>query len=198
MKIKLWNTEVYITLWFSAVITTLLLFDRTGFILPMIFSVFVHETAHLLSMTVKGCAPKEIVLIPGSIQIVSCKTPSIRIDNIILFAGPLANLIFAVMFFAFYNLKTNKTVLVYALIQMIIGLFNLLPARGLDGGSIIYNICLLKRNSYFADLILQISSICVVIFFIFIGVWLLFHGRGNPSFFIMAVYIFILTILKYS
>ena len=69
MRFKLFGTEFYISFLFAAVITAMLAFDRTGFILPLFFAVLVHELGHLTAMWVLDCAPKRIRLIPAAVEI---------------------------------------------------------------------------------------------------------------------------------
>ena len=69
MRFKLFGTDIYISFLFASVITLMLLFDKTGLILPLLFAVFMHEIGHLFMMYIRLAAPKRIKLIPASVQI---------------------------------------------------------------------------------------------------------------------------------
>ena len=46
MRFKLLGTEFYVSFLFSAVITAMIAFDRTGYILPLLFAIVMHELGH--------------------------------------------------------------------------------------------------------------------------------------------------------
>ena len=74
MRFKLLGTEIYISFLFTAIITLMILFDRTGMAVPTICAVILHETAHLFAMWALDCAPKKVKLIPASVQITTSFT----------------------------------------------------------------------------------------------------------------------------
>lgn len=69
MRFKLLGTEFYVSFLFSAVITAMLAFDRTGYALPLIFAVVMHEGGHLLAMWILDCSPKRVRLVPAAVEI---------------------------------------------------------------------------------------------------------------------------------
>ncbi len=143
MKFKLFGTEIYISFLFAALITVMLLTDKTGYMLPALFAVLLHETGHLFMMWVIDCAPKRIKLIPASIQITTPFQKRYRNDILIAASGPVVNIIlFLTLYFNFLAFG-NQITLYFALLNLVIALFNLLPVKGLDGGTILF--CILAK-----------------------------------------------------
>lgn len=196
MEIKLFGTKIKVTFLFISVITSMIFMDRTGLILPLIFSVIIHEGAHLLAMHFFGVSPKEVLLLPGSILIVNYHTVSRRKETVILILGPLANFIFFALFYCFYLLFNSHTLLQYSAVQLLMCLFNLLIAKGLDGGALLYNLLLIKNTPEKAELKLKIASMITVCGIIFLGIFYTLKGDMNISIFILAIYLLVFTFLK--
>lgn len=196
MRFKFLGTEIYVSFLFMAVITVMLATDRTGMILPTLFAVIMHETGHLFAMWVLDCAPKQIRLIPASVQITADITNRYKTDIAVSLCGPLTNLLlFFVLYFNYLAFK-NEITLCYALINLIIALFNLLPVTGLDGGTVLFSV-LAKRLEYNrARLIVRIITITVAAAVLFVGVMFTLRGKLNISIYILGIYLLIMSILK--
>ena len=195
MSIKLFNVKIVITFWFSLAISTMLFTDKTGLIIPTILAVFIHESAHILAMKIKKCTPKEIILMPGAVSIVNNNFCEIKTDNFILLSGPLANILFFAVFYLLYWFSKAEIFAVYGVVQLIIGCLNFMPAKGLDGGSLIYNFALKISTVSFANLLLNITTLTTIFILTFLGVSFLISD-GNLSLIILAIYILILYVVK--
>lgn len=196
MKFKLFGTEVYVSFLFIGVITLMLCFDKTGFILPMLFSVFVHEFGHLFMMWVTGETPLKIRLIPASVQIVSGFSGGYRRDVLVALSGPVMNFVFFGVFYYNYACFGNECTLMFSVLNLIIGVFNLLPVKGLDGGTVVYSLLSRVWTPYKA-------LFCVRCITAFLGavalagaVILSVSGKLNVSLYIMALYLIITAIIK--
>lgn len=189
MNIKFFGVKIYISYLFVAIITLMLFFDRTGLIIPLGIAVFFHETAHFVAMKKLKCAPSEILLIPGSVRIQSKSNYNLKNDNIVLLCGPLSNiLLFAFLYiFGFYR---------NAAVQLVVGVYNLLPAKGLDGGSILYNFLIKKTKLSYAKIIYTVVSLCVGLAFIVLNLFFVFAKNMNLSFLIFGIYIIVYTLVK--
>ncbi len=196
MKFKLLGTEIYISFLFCAVITIMLLTDKTGYMLPALFAVFMHEIGHLFMMWVVDCAPKRIKLIPASIQITTPFQKRYRNDILIAASGPIVNIIlFLTLYFNFLAFG-NQITLYFALLNLIIALFNLLPVKGLDGGTILYCILAKFKGCEKAALILKIITLVLAALIIVMAITLSLRGKFNISFYIMGIYLLITSLLK--
>lgn len=196
MKLKLLGTEIYISFLFMAVICVMLATDRTGLLLPTLFAVLMHEIGHLFAMWVLDCSPKQIKLIPASVQITAPLTSKYKNDIIIAIIGPIVNLLlFFVLYLNFLCFK-NSIILNYALINLLITIFNLMPVIGLDGGTILFSVLAKKTEYNKAILTLKIITLIVAAAVIFLAVTLTIRGKINISLYIIGIYLVIASIIK--
>lgn len=196
MKLKLLGTEIYISFLFMAVICVMLATDRTGLLLPTLFTVLMHEIGHLFAMWVLDCSPKQIKLIPASVQITAPLTSKYKNDIIIAIIGPIVNLLlFFVLYINFLCFK-NSIILNYALINLLITIFNLMPVIGLDGGTILFSVLAKKTEYNKAILTLKIITLIVAAAVIFLAVTLTIRGKINISLYIIGIYLVVASIIK--
>ena len=197
MKFNFLGTKIYVSFFFVAAITLMLATDRTGYMLPTLFAVIIHEAAHLFVMWVQDSAPLSIRLIPASVQINQKFSFSPKNDILIATAGPAANLILSACLYFNYAAFGNLTVLYYSLLNLIIGLFNLLPVRGLDGGTILYTLICKWQGEDKAALIMRLITIILAVAVIFVAVTLAFSRKFNISFFIVGIYLLVMGLMKF-
>ncbi len=196
MRFKLFGTEIYISFLFASVITLMLLFDKTGVILPLLFAVFMHEIGHLFMMYLRESAPKRIKLIPASVQITKPFTSNYKNDILISLSGPLVNIFLFSVFYFNYKCYQNITTLYISLLNLIIGLFNLLPIKGLDGGTVFYCVLCKYTNVNKAEWIMGLISFFSGSALLLSAVVLTLRGKINISFYIMGVYLLVTTLIK--
>ena len=195
MRFKLFGTEFYISFLFSTVITAMLAFDRTGYALPLIFAVVMHEGGHLLVMWILDCPPKRVRLVPAAVEITAAFGCSRKKEIAVALAGPAVNLVlFFTLWFNFLAYK-NDPVLVCALINLLIFAFNMLPVTGLDGGTVLFTL-ISRKNTEKAGLVMRIINLSLAAVFIVTAVCLCFKGRFNISLFITGLYLIVTGTLK--
>ena len=196
MKFKIFGTKIYVSFFFTALITVMLATDRTGIILPVLFATTMHELGHLFAMWLIDCTPKQIRLLPATIQITSEFSKRYRNDLIIAIMGPLTNIVLFLTLYLNYIFYKNNFILYNALINLLISIFNLLPINGLDGGTILLSI-LAKRTEYTrAKLIIRIITILSAAILLILAISFTIRGKFNISLYIIAIYILILTLIK--
>ncbi|MBQ8740433.1 MAG: site-2 protease family protein [Clostridia bacterium] len=196
MKLKFFGTEIYISFLFCAVVCFMLVVDRTGLVVPTLFAVFIHETGHLLAMWAADCQPRAIRLIPTSVQIVRGFSPKRCGEVAITVCGPAANLvIFGVLTANFYIFKSEQS-LMFALLNLVIAVFNLLPVSGLDGGTLLTLAIAHFTDIYRAERIVRIITAVFAFIAFLLGVYLWVSGTVNISVFIVAVYLAVCGMVK--
>ncbi len=196
MTIRLLGLKIKITYLFAAIVCLMLFIDRTGLALPVLFAVSAHEFSHLIAMKKLRCAPDEIELIPGSIRIINPQKFDRKRENIILICGPLCNLILFLLFYGIYYLGGGIVFAKWAAVELIIAFFNLLPAKGLDGGSLLFNFLISFLSPIKANFLYICVSVFTGTFFIAFGIISAICATVNPSISILGVYIIILTFSK--
>ena len=196
MRFKLFGTEIYISFLFAAVITAMLAFDRTGLIIPALFAIVVHELGQLFAMWVLECQPKRIRLVPAAVEITNKMPTRHRNDIIIAACGPAVNLIIFFTLYFNYLAFGQESSLYYAMINLLIGAFNLLPVTGLDGGNILFALLSKKLEPGRAVLVMRIITLAFAAGVIIAAVTLAFSGKFNLSFFIVGLYLAVMGLIK--
>ncbi len=116
--------------WFFAVIAAAVYFG--GDALCLLLAALVHEAGHWLALIATHNGILQLQLRGCFVRIVPYyrRLPGLRQELAILAAGPLAGAVFA------FLLKPFAPRL--AKISLLLSVFNLLPVRGLDGGSMLH------------------------------------------------------------
>lgn len=196
MSFKFFSTKVTVSFLFMAILTVVLLCDKTGYAPYMISSAVIHEIGHFSAMWICGCKPTEVNLIVGSVQICSPPT-SLKYETFILLSGPLANLFLFFVFLLAYNAVNNVKLMEFAVINLIHFVFNILPFCGLDGGSILFILISksagYKRAQMIMNFLTIVSVIIVLIFFLISVV----KGKANYSVCILCCYLILSVFLKF-
>lgn len=157
-----------------------LFFCLTGqikyYLIIMLFAT-IHEMAHLLTGIIMGFKVKKIELMPVGLSLlfkedINSYNKKILKGNvlslkkiIVLFAGPLINIIIAIFFLKFkINIKfISNEEIIYS--NLLIAFFNLLPIYPLDGGRIIKRIMYiflgLKKSLQYTLIISNIVAVCL-------------------------------------
>ena len=196
MKFKFFGTEIYISFLFCAVLCFMLAIDRTGLIIPTLFAVFIHESGHMLAMWAADCQPKAIRLIPTSVQIVRGFSPKKCGEVAITVCGSAANLvIFGVLFANYYIFKSEQSLL-FAVLNLVIAVFNLMPVSGLDGGTLLTLLLSRFTDIYKAESIVRIITAVFAFSVFLLGVYFWASGTLNISVFITAIYLAVCCLIK--
>lgn len=196
MNFKFLGTKIYVSFFFMASVTIMLATDRTGYMLPTLFAIIIHEMAHLFAMWVQDCSPLSVRLIPASVQINKKFSFSAKNDVLIAAAGPAANIILFMCLYFNYVAFGNLTVLYYALLNLVIGCFNLLPVKGLDGGTIIYILVCKFCGAQKANLFIKIITLILAVAVIFVAVTLTIKQKLNISIYIVGIYLLVISLMK--
>jgi len=195
MRIKIFNTEIFITFGFSAFLALLLVVDRTGYLIPIFFAVITHELGHLIAMLLLSCAPKSVTLRPFHIDISGFVPKTYKDRGLIAASGIITNAFFFIIFYLLYKIIYNNYLLIYSAASFAVMLINALPCIGLDGGDILFlslNLFFNKEKSLF---ILKIISVIVALFIMLVAIFGILNITKNIPMFIFGVYIIICTAL---
>ena len=129
-----WNQVTY---WVTGILAALLLF----------VSVLLHELAHSLVAQARGLPVRSIILfIFGGVSSIGEEAKKPTVEFTIAIVGPLTSLVLAGLSWGLAQLVTSQgtplvAILNYlALVNTLLGIFNLLPGFPLDGGRVLRSI----------------------------------------------------------
>ena len=186
MIFTLFGIKVYISYFFISMLTILSAVDETEIFVPMVLSIILHESAHLLILFLFGCKIGKIKLTIGEIGIEYLTPPDKTATLFSLVAGPIMNFTVSLIFLYF------GIDLLFG-INLILGFINLLPIKGLDGGSVIEKIFEGHISNKMTSLLLNVTSVFTVIVFLILNFSLL---DNNYSVYIFCIYLILPIILK--
>ncbi|MGN1403905.1 MAG: site-2 protease family protein [Ruminococcus sp.] len=173
---------------FFAVAACIALLGGAQLFLEILFACLLHELGHLTAM----------VCFHRRVQCVICCGAGVTIqpagdyaaywqDQIVLLAGPLANLCFGGVLLAI------RGVCSFGMLHLGLGLFNLMPFSHLDGGSILY--AALSAMDLLPDRIEHIRNGISLCFSVGLTCAAFAFGIRNISFYGMVLYLLFLQFL---
>lgn len=166
--------------WIKGILAALLLFGSVGF----------HEFAHSLVARKYGMSIESITLfIFGGVAQMRGEPPHPKAEFRIAVAGPLSSFLLSAVFF-FLSLNTiggAKAIFAYvARINLIIGIFNLIPGFPMDGGRVLRSmIWEKKKDLFYATRKAAGIGQNIAIFFIFFGIFSIFAGMPGGLWFML-------------
>ena len=167
----------------------MLIIDRTGLVIPTFFAVFIHESGHLLAMWAADCQPKVVRLIPTSVQIIRGFSKKPNSEAAISACGPMANVIVFATLYINYLIFGAQQSLKFAILNLVMAIFNMLPVSGLDGGVLLSLFISRFADIYKAEAVVRTVTMFMAFFVFVFGVYLWVSGTVNISVFIVAIYL---------
>ncbi len=130
---------VEIEFWFCFMLTFGVLVDGGGLLLMGLCAALCHELSHIVFMRVVGIKPTGLYLSWAGGKITRAEQGSSYPREIVaLLAGSGMNFVLAAIFWG----STRSNGVLFSAINFVMGSFNLLPVRGLDGGDVVKNMLL--------------------------------------------------------
>lgn len=150
----------------------------------------IHELAHLIAATVIGLKIAYISIQPFGLNLrLKNKIVNSLSDEIILYsAGPLVNIIFALMGIFIYSRSTSIYAYDFYLKNISLFVINMLPIVPLDGGVILKKIIMYKKGCRFAEKCMSVISCVFTIALILLGVYLIKINQFNFSVILLIVF----------
>lgn len=184
MTTRIKNIKVSVSVYFAAALTFACIFAPGGYAPVGLLSCVLHECGHLAAVYAFG----------GHITAITLGAYGMRIDKsnevilsanreaAVAFAGPLVNLILALLGFAF-------KIRALFLANVAIAVFNLIPIESLDGYNIIYNSLCFKLEPKKLKAALNIISTAFLFMMFCLGFLVFFKSRYNFTVLAAAVYL---------
>lgn len=197
MKFKIFATEVTISfqLICFAAINLIIGFFQT--FLYCLLAVIIHESGHIMAMHLFGFAPDKIKISLFEISINDNARHKRKFfqNFIIIFWGPFINFICFILIYLLY-LMGNKDFYPFAIANLSVGLFNIMPVLSLDGGQLLYIILRRFLSDSTSEKVVDVITFLFLFPMFALGFLLLFKSKYNFSLLIVCVYLVFSLILK--
>lgn len=192
MSINALGIRMYITYPFAAVIALALLFDATGQTACCLLAAILHELGHIIMLKIFKSKRIDINLSALDFKIIDSdeKSRSYIQDISISVAGPLINFL---LFFLFFRFDSTKT---FAIANLVIGVFNIIPIDSLDGGKILMSFLITKLPQRVCVIICSVISLMFILPLAVLGFYILIDTGYNFSLIIICCYLITLMIFK--
>lgn len=187
MSVRFFGTEVCVTFPFAFLLALLLAADRTGMMSVSLIAAAVHETGHLAALYALKMPPKRIRLRLCGIQISHTQLYVGALSrSVVAAAGPATNFVLSVCLLPF---SAPPFAAQLCAAGIVVGVFNLLPLSGLDGGDILR--CLLDAvcKDETVYIISKAVDIAVSFMLLAVGIYIAAGPEQNPTMLIAAVYL---------
>lgn len=197
MAIRILHCKIYISLLFLSVLCILLLVDQTGIMLFGICAVILHELGHLAVMAALRILPQEIVLQPAGILIKrKNEITSYKKELAVAAGGCFVNLLLFAVCALLYRTAANEKLMLFAVSNLSIAVFNLIPLHGLDGYDMINIVLSMKLHKTAADRISGILAMFSLLLLTAAATALFIYSGFNTSLAICVIYLGILTLVN--
>lgn len=195
MSFELRGVRIEMGFPFAAVVTLMLLLDRSKTVLPALLCCTLHEVGHLACLLCFSSPPKAVVLGVFGMRI---ERENNRLDYrreaLCAAAGPVANFFCAAL--AFVLARFINGIYRFALLNIGVGVFNLLPVEPMDGAGAVKSLLLLHCDEERTERVMNIMTAVLLLPLTVCGAWLLFKSGGNFTLLAVSVYIALYLIFK--
>lgn len=181
MEFKIKDTKYIISFGFPAIIVFFIIFDKIGLAPIFLLSIFLHEMAHIFVLLFTNKKIKEISFNLTGIAIKADTLYKNMGEEFALhFAGPFVNL-----FIGAITYITGKFAF-FSAVNLVMGLFNLLPIGSLDGGNIL---SMIIRDETIEKQYKIKKAVNIVTFIpmLILGIYLFINQRGNFTLLLIAI-----------
>jgi len=178
--------------------------------LGLFISIIIHEFSHSLVARQYGLHMKGITLfIFGGMAEMPDEPPSPKVEFLMAAVGPLSSVILAVLFYAVYSAgvasgisrPVNGVILYLAIINVILAVFNMIPAFPLDGGRVLRSILWgMKGNLRWATRVSASIGSGFGVFLIILGIFSIFGGNfiGGMWWFLIGMFLYSAASMSYQ
>lgn len=192
MNIKILNYKIHIDFSFIFIITLLFFINKSFYVISALLASSIHEFGHLIVLKKirTTSEPLDIDFRLFKLNIVDQNRLSTSFfeDLKVLIAGPFLNFATFILFFTMSKILINDKLYFFALENLFLFIFNLLPIAPLDGGQILFIILSFKFNFLLTKKIVSITSFILVYILSFFGFFLFLYSKYNISILLLSMY----------
>lgn len=184
LQFEILGVKIQFKFLFFAVVSVILYTDGSGIAFRAFCAALMHEMGHVICFFLFGQKPELVVFECSGIKMkedISHNT-SVLQELIILSAGCAVNFI---VFFLAYSMGSEN----FAIIHLVLGIFNLLPVLSLDGGKILLLLSSQVMDYSLAYRMIKVMSYVFCAVLIIIG--MVFAYSLNFSLLVTSIYLLI-------
>lgn len=198
MKVKVGNTVITIRFTFMAAVLLLFCFEKDGALLPTFLFAVLHELGHCAALQFCGCGICEfdLCIFGAALKRSNDVTVSLKDEVLVALSGPAVNLFFAVVFLPFALLHTFKKAELLILVNLLLGLFNLLPFYSFDGGRAIEALIAQKKDDAAAQKAVTALSFAVAFPLTVLGLFRMLSDYHDFDLLLLSLYLLLSLIFK--
>lgn len=177
-------------------ILTLIVICLTGLLNEFVLafaSMFMHEMGHILTACIMRRKVYSIRILPVGFNAVIEEDPCSRLKQLAVhFGGPFINMLLFTASQLLYScwLHQSKNLHFFALINIYLFAFNLMPVLPLDGGKILIGLLAGRVGLLHADKYTRRTSRILLVLTFLAGVVQLYVSKHNFSIMLISIYIF--------
>lgn len=195
LRFRLFGVTIQIEFLFVALVTIFLLVDQSGIATTALLVCLIHELGHILMFFLVGFKPHKICFDVTGICLVK-PTASLNYAKEVLvqLAGSTTNFILFAIFSHTVNAITPVSI--FAVTNLVVGIFNLLPLKSFDGGKLL-EITLLKCMSIrMVDRICNIIDLAFIFLMLIGSVYLFITAEQSFTLIVLTIYLMFTAIIK--
>ena len=187
VKLKLFGVDVWVSYLFLAILSVLVLADKTGMLSNSLLSVVFHETGHFVALKLLCVGFTKIEFSLATVRITTREILGPCKSAIVAFCGPAINMILS-----FFVLCPQLNLKHFGAVNIVMFIFNMLPIKGLDGGDVLFGM-LNAIGIKGATKVMGCISILVTVLIIVAGCALIYLTHQNVTLLLVGIYLFILS-----
>ncbi len=179
------KTSVKVSFSFLALVLLSLVDDKFNFFILTIICAFLHESIHVITILFFGGNVKSasLSLFGGNIVTDGKAGLSDLQEAIVSLSAPLFNIFLGFIFLCVFKINEE-----FALMNLLLGCFNLMPFYTFDGGRVIKYTLSHFVNETFSENIVTISSVVVTFCFSVFSAIVYFNYSKNYTLVVFTVY----------